>query len=156
MRTLIKLFRAGFFGGLGVIAAFFGVITAFFLVCLPIFLLLAGFSFLYTVASRSPTPEAALQQHLGGDRTQYQVIEKRKLSDNSENKVLFVFCSENSEGTYMRACVQGRAIATRSCIVAAQRLGGWEVDKTTNDGHCYRMLQTGRTNTAPIRPIPPF
>jgi hypothetical protein len=144
MRTIIKFFWAGFFGGLGVIAAFFGVITAFFVVCLPIFLLLAGFSFLHRVASRSPTPEAALQQRLGGDR-KYQVIAKRKLSDNSENKVLFVFCSENSEGTYMRACVQGQPIATRSCIIAAQRLGGWEIAESTNDGNCDLMLKTGRT-----------
>jgi hypothetical protein len=137
MRTISKLFRAGFFGGLG-------VITAFFVVGLLIFLLLAGFSFLHTVASRSPTPEAALQQLVGGDR-KYQVIAKRKLSDNSENKVLIVFCSENSKGTYMRACVQGQPIAMRKCIVAAQRLGGWEVAVTTNDGNCYLMLQTGRT-----------
>ncbi len=132
-----KFFRAGFFGGLG-------VITAFFIICLLIFLLLAGVFFLDRVASRSPTPEAALQQLLGGER-KYQVIAKRKLSDNSENKVLFVYCSENSEGTYMQACVQGQPIATRSCIVAAQRLGGWEVAEITNDGNCYLMLQTGRT-----------
>ena len=145
MRTISKFFRAGFFGGLGVIAAFFGVITAFFVVCLPIFLLLAGFLFLYTVASRSPTPEAALQQHYGSNRIQYQVIEKRKLSDNSENKVAIVYCLENSEGTYMQACVQGQSVPSRSCLVAVQRLGGWEVDQTTNQDNCYRMLQTGRT-----------
>ncbi len=54
----------------------------------------------------------------------------------------------------MQACVEGRAIATRSCIIAVQRLGGWEVDETTNDGHCYQMLQTLQTGRTQSKSTP--
>jgi hypothetical protein len=86
---------------------------------LLIFLARRGVPFLNLVKSRTATPEAALQQHLGRDEA-YQVIAKRKLLDNSENQIVIVFCS--GEPKQMKACMEGKIV---SCILVAQRLGGW-------------------------------
>ncbi len=104
---------------------------------LLIFLARRGVPFLNLVKSRTATPEAALQQHLGRDEA-YQVIAKRKLLDNSENQIVIVFCS--GEPKQMKACMEGKIV---SCILVAQRLGGWEVAKNggntiSQNGGCHR------------------
>lgn len=111
-----KLFRAGFFGGLG-------VFTAFVLMWLLIWLVIGFVNQLMYVNSLSPTPEAALQKSIFTNRDmQYEVLSKRKLSNGS---IIFFLLQPGQERKYVKyyKCLVVKPVWWRGCALEKCGIG---------------------------------